>query len=108
MPSIASTRMVRTERSTGSIAAVSVETVMREVLLPYLLESSENRWASGDMSVAQEHFASALLRGRLLGLARGWGTGSGPTLVLACPPGEQHDLGLDHVRNRGVAPWPTD
>jgi methanogenic corrinoid protein MtbC1 len=46
------------------------------------------------VSVAQEHFASALLRGRLLGLARGWGTGSGPKLVLACPPGEEHDLGL--------------
>jgi MerR family transcriptional regulator, light-induced transcriptional regulator len=75
------------------LAAVSVETVMREVLLPYLRILGD-RWARGDVSVAQEHFASALLRGRLLGLARGWGTGSGPTLVLACPPGEQHDLGL--------------
>jgi DNA-binding transcriptional MerR regulator len=75
------------------IAAVSVETVMREVLLPYLRILGD-RWARGDVSVAQEHFASALLRGRLLGLARGWGTGSGPTLVLACPPGEEHDLGL--------------
>jgi DNA-binding transcriptional MerR regulator len=75
------------------IAAVSVETLMREVLLPYL-RSLGDRWASGDVSVAQEHFASALLRGRLLGLARGWGTGSGPKLVLACPPGEEHDLGL--------------
>ena len=75
------------------IAAVSVETLMREVLLPYLRILGD-RWARGDVSVAQEHFASALLRGRLLGLARGWGSGSGPTLVLACPPGEQHDLGL--------------
>ena len=75
------------------IAAVSVEAVMREVLLPYL-RTLGDRWARGEVSVAQEHFASALLRGRLLGLARGWGTGSGPTLVLACPPGEQHDLGL--------------
>jgi MerR family transcriptional regulator, light-induced transcriptional regulator len=75
------------------IAAVSLETVMREVLLPYLRVLGD-RWARGDVSVAQEHFASALLRGRLLGLARGWGAGSGPTLVLACPPGEQHDLGL--------------
>jgi methanogenic corrinoid protein MtbC1 len=66
---------------------------MREVLLPYLRILGD-RWARGDVSVAQEHFASALLRGRLLGLARGWGTGSGPTLVLACPPGEEHDLGL--------------
>lgn len=75
------------------LAAFSVETVMREVLLPYLRNLGD-RWASGDVSVAQEHFASALLRGRLLGLARGWGAGSGPMLVLACPPGEEHDLGL--------------
>jgi DNA-binding transcriptional MerR regulator len=75
------------------IAIVSVETVIREVLLPYLRNLGE-RWAKGNVSVAQEHFASALLRGRLLGLARGWGTGSGPRLVLACPPAEEHDLGL--------------
>jgi MerR family transcriptional regulator, light-induced transcriptional regulator len=27
-------------------------------------------------------------------LARGWGLGFGPAAVLACLPGEQHDLGL--------------
>jgi MerR family transcriptional regulator, light-induced transcriptional regulator len=75
------------------IAAVSVETAMREVLLPYL-RSLGDRWAKGEVSVGQEHFASALLRGRLLGLARGWGNRRGPRLILACPPGEEHDLGL--------------
>jgi len=44
--------------------------------------------------VAQEHFASNVLRGRLLGLARGWGEGVGPRAVLACAPGELHDLPL--------------
>ena len=34
------------------------------------------------------------MRGRLLGLARGWGGGSGPLAVLACVPGDLHDLGL--------------
>ena len=47
-----------------------------------------------DASIAQEHFASNLIRGRLAGLARGWGDGSGPRAILACPPGEQHDLAL--------------
>ena len=46
------------------------------------------------MSIAQEHFASSLLRGRLLGLARGWGSGGSPLALLACVPGDQHDLGL--------------
>jgi methanogenic corrinoid protein MtbC1 len=30
----------------------------------------------------------------VLALARGWDRGSGPRAVLACPPGERHDLGL--------------
>lgn len=75
------------------IARFSLGTVLSDVVLPYLHGLGE-RWERGEVSVAQEHFASALLRGRLLGLARGWGQGLGPTAILACAPGEQHDLGL--------------
>lgn len=73
--------------------AFSVESVLRDVILPYLHELGL-RWAAGDVNVGQEHFASHLIRGRLLGLARGWDQGGGPRAVLACPPGELHDLGL--------------
>jgi MerR family transcriptional regulator, light-induced transcriptional regulator len=72
---------------------LSVTAVLRDVVLPYLTELGE-RWESGTASVAQEHFASNLIRGRLAGLARGWGSGHGPLAVLACPPGELHDLAL--------------
>jgi DNA-binding transcriptional MerR regulator len=75
------------------LAVASVDMLLSEVILPYLRELGE-RWARGDASVAQEHFASGVLRGRLLGIARGWGDGIGPAAVLACLPGEQHDLGL--------------
>jgi methanogenic corrinoid protein MtbC1 len=75
------------------LAVATVETLLSDVVLPYLRELGE-RWQRGDASVAQEHFASSVVRGRLLGLARGWGLGLGPTAVLACLPGEQHDLGL--------------
>lgn len=75
------------------IARFSLDTVLSDVVLPYLHGLGE-RWEKGEVSIAQEHFASALLRGRLLGLARGWGQGLGPTALLACAPGEQHDLGL--------------
>jgi MerR family transcriptional regulator, light-induced transcriptional regulator len=75
------------------LAVYRIETVLRDLLIPYLHDLGE-RWARGDVSVAQEHFAANLLRGRLLGLARGWGQGHGPAAVLACLPGEQHDLGL--------------
>jgi DNA-binding transcriptional MerR regulator len=77
----------------GLLAVATVDTLLSTVVLPYLRELGD-RWERGDVSVAQEHFASSVLRGRLLGLARGWGRGAGPRALLACPPGEQHDLGL--------------
>jgi MerR family transcriptional regulator, light-induced transcriptional regulator len=74
-------------------AGASLDHALAEVVIPYLHELGE-RWERGDVSVAQEHFASNLIRSRLLGLARGWGRGLGPRALLACAPGEQHDLGL--------------
>ena len=75
------------------LADYSTRAVLGGVVLPLLHELGAG-WERGEISVAQEHFASNLLRGRLLGLARGWDRGSGRRAVLACPPGEQHDLGL--------------
>ena len=75
------------------LSVATVDALLTEIVLPYLHELGE-RWERGDASVAQEHFASSVLRGRLLGFARGWGRGLGPLALLACLPGEQHDLGL--------------
>ena len=74
-------------------AEYTVETVIDDVLMPYLQELGE-RWVEGSVSVAQEHFASNVIRGRLAGLARGWGAGRGPIALLACPAGERHELAL--------------
>jgi MerR family transcriptional regulator, light-induced transcriptional regulator len=75
------------------VSDLSLTTMLREVVLPYLTELGE-RWVQGTASIAQEHFASNVIRGRLAGLARGWGDGHGPRAVLACPSGELHDLAL--------------
>ena len=75
------------------LADLSVPAVLRDVVLPYLAELGE-RWQRGTASVAMEHFASNLIRGRLAGLARGWGSWHGPQALLACPPGELHDMAL--------------
>jgi hypothetical protein len=74
-------------------AKFTVEFVFRDVVLPYLHERGE-RWQRGNVDVAGEQFASNVLRTRLAGLARGWGQGGGPRAVLACPPGEEHDIPL--------------
>ena len=75
------------------LATTTLDVFLSHVVLPYLRELGE-RWEQGNASVAQEHFASNVLRGRLLGLSRGWGLGLGPLALLACLPGEQHELGL--------------
>ncbi len=76
-----------------AIATLSMAALLEELIMPALRELGE-RWERGEASPALEHFASNLIRGRLLGLGRGWGGGCGPLAMLACPTGERHDLGL--------------
>jgi MerR family transcriptional regulator, light-induced transcriptional regulator len=75
------------------LAQFSAEVVVADVVLPVLRRIGE-RWRRGGLAIAQEHFSTTLLRERLLAMARGWGRGIGPRAVLACPPGELHDVGL--------------
>jgi DNA-binding transcriptional MerR regulator len=75
------------------LAGFGLDTAIRELFLPALRQFGDD-WAAGTVSVAQEHFAVTVLRGRLLALARGWDAGLGPRAVLACPPGELHDVSL--------------
>ncbi len=75
------------------IASAGVEGAIEGGILPYLQDLGE-RWERGHASVAQEHFASHLIWRRLSVWALTWGVGTGPVAVLACPPGERHDLAL--------------
>jgi DNA-binding transcriptional MerR regulator len=76
-----------------ALSAFALETVVRELVLPVLRQIGEE-WAAGTLAIGQEHFASNLIRPRLLALSRLWGRGVGPLAILACPPGERHDIGL--------------
>ena len=46
------------------LADVGVTTVISEVIVPYLVDLGE-RWADGSATIAEEHFATSLIRGRL-------------------------------------------
>jgi MerR family transcriptional regulator, light-induced transcriptional regulator len=76
-----------------ALGAFSLDVFTGSVVLPAMAEIG-SRWAAGHVSVAQEHFAASVVRGRLLAISRGWGSGMGPLALLACPPGEHHDIGL--------------
>lgn len=79
----------------NTFESLDLETALGQVILQFLRDLGE-RWAAAESSVGQEHFASNVISGRLraLALARNWGDGVGPRALLACPPGEQHELGL--------------
>jgi len=76
-----------------ALTAFSLETVLRELILPALREVGE-KWECGELEIAHEHFVTNLIRERLLALSRYWGRGAGPLAILACAPGERHDIGL--------------
>ena len=76
-----------------ALAAFGLDVVLRDIVLPTLRQVGLD-WQEGTIDVSQEHFASNVVRGRLLALARLWGRGGGPLALLACAPGEAHDLGL--------------
>nr|WP_272954710.1 cobalamin B12-binding domain-containing protein [Kribbella sandramycini] len=73
-------------------STLTIEAVIRDVLLPYLHGLGE-RWARGEVTIGQEHFASQVIRTRLAAMSPGLSGGHNRAL-LACPPGELHDIAL--------------
>jgi methanogenic corrinoid protein MtbC1 len=76
-----------------ALATLSVEAALRDVLLPVMADVGTG-WEEDESVIAREHFATNLVRGRLLSLARGWDLGAGRRALLACAPEERHDIGL--------------
>ena len=76
-----------------ALVMLGLQVAVEEVVFPYLREVGE-RWARGEITVAHEHFASQSIRALLLRAGGGWEEADGPTALLGCPPGEQHDIGL--------------
>jgi MerR family transcriptional regulator, light-induced transcriptional regulator len=76
-----------------ALAGFALETVLRELILPALRQIGDE-WERGELEVGEEHFATTLIRERLLSLSRLWSRGGGPLAILACAPGERHDIGL--------------
>ncbi len=77
-----------------ALAIYPVTLVTSRVISPLLQELGED-WALGEASVAEEHFFSVFLRNKLgARFHHRQGQTSGPRIVLACVPGEAHEIGL--------------
>jgi methanogenic corrinoid protein MtbC1 len=77
---------------------VPIADVYLEVLAPAMQEVGE-RWSAGELSVAYEHYATAITQGVLgvLGPQMRVAPTSGRLAVVACTPGERHALGAQMV-----------
>jgi methanogenic corrinoid protein MtbC1 len=84
----------RSERILARTAAlVSPFELVRDVVGPLLTSIGEG-WACGDLSVAQEHGASAQIRAVLEAVLRAEQHPRGPRVVAATLPHERHDGGV--------------
>lgn len=76
-----------------ALALSSLDESFLQVITPALVEVGEC-WAAGAVSVAQEHLASATVRAALQKLLSDQRADVRGTAVLACAPGERHEIGL--------------
>jgi len=86
----------------------SIDGMTRQVVLP-LLERLGERWQRVDGAIAEEHFFATYLRSKLgARLQHRMRYATGPRLVVACAPGEHHEVGLllfaIEARNAGLRP----
>ena len=78
----------------AAFARHPADAVLTDLIAPALAAIGE-RWARGELAVSAEHFASNILRRRLFALlGQQPPVGEAPLVVLACVPGELHEMGL--------------
>src|SRR5579864_3377340 len=72
-----------------------VEDVCLQVFQPLLVDVGD-RWHVGELSVAEEHYATSFVRARLFGLLQAYQPphSRGPLVFTACAPDEWHEVGI--------------
>ena len=77
-----------------AFALYPVEVVAEEIIAPALAEIGEG-WHRGEVTIVQEHFATAFLRRRLTALFHAYSQpDSGPLAITGSAPAEWHDIGI--------------
>ncbi len=77
-----------------AVALFPIETLVLDLFQPMLIDIGE-RWAQGDVCVAEERVVTNFVRQRLLGLLQIHAPfATGPRLIAGCAPEEQHEIGL--------------
>ncbi|MFZ9652069.1 MAG: MerR family transcriptional regulator [Steroidobacteraceae bacterium] len=79
---------------TSAVALLPPNEVVHTVIVPLVREVGE-RWHRGEVSIAQEHMVTDIVRRLVISVTRGYlRSDNGPCLVLATLSGERHELGI--------------
>ncbi len=82
------------ETLTSAIALLPPNEVIHTVVLPLVHEVGE-RWHRGELSIAQEHMVTDIVRRLVIAASRGYlRADNAPSLVLSTLSGERHEIGL--------------
>jgi len=85
-------RITFEKRLNGAVAVVPFEEALHGILLP-LQERVGQLWHTGRISVAVEHYVTSQIKQKLYAAMNQLPVAEfGATVVVACPPGEEHDL----------------
>lgn len=78
-----------------AVESAGWEAALGDVVFPALRLIGE-RWQRGELALSSEHFASSILRRAVLAAvaAEAPPPSGAPTVVLACPEDERHDMGI--------------
>lgn len=77
-----------------ALATHPLETIAVE-LFPEVIRQIEQRWQSGDASLLAQNYALTTLRSHLIAMVSAAAISeSGPKVLLACAPEDQHEIGL--------------
>jgi methanogenic corrinoid protein MtbC1 len=95
------------DRLARQLVVLPFTMALEEIILPLLREVGD-AWERGEISIAQEHYASAWCRERVLAMLHAVRPVDprAPEVICATPPGERHEFGILGAALRlAIAGW---
>ena len=85
-------RVTFEKRLNGAVAVVPFDEALHGILLP-LQEQVGRLWHEGHVSIAVEHYVTSQIQQKIFSAMNQLPVAEfGATVVVACPPGEEHDI----------------
>lgn len=93
-------RVTFERRLNGAVAVIPFEEALHGVLLPLQKKVGE-LWHDGRVGVAVEHYVTKQIQQKIFSVMNQLPVADqGPKIVVACPPGETHEIGAQAVAYR--------